>query len=173
MAYNAGASSGNLVLISTQTASASSSISFTSGLTGYDRYKIVFYNVVTTGVGSIFLTYSTDGGSTYISTNYDQYGACDQASGVFGNGWTNRANFLLTSTVTNIANFGIWGECEFTTLQSASIYKNVLNTLYDGTVQWMTYGHNYSTTSAINALKFAPDAGTFDSGTFKLYGVVN
>ena len=175
MAYSAGASSGNLVLIQKQVASASATIDFTTNLTGYDQYKLVFYNVITSGATSMFLQYSTDGGATYVSTNYYNSGACsDNAGNFFGNNVTNGSAFKFVNTLATLpADFGLIGDYTFNTFQSSSICKSISGFLYDGANQWATFGYCASLTTAVNAIQINLDAGTITSGTFKLYGVQN
>jgi hypothetical protein len=62
--------SGALVLLSTQTASASASISFTSGIDStYDSYVFKFINIHPSALSSTFqFNLSTDGGSNYNVT---------------------------------------------------------------------------------------------------------
>jgi hypothetical protein len=58
-----------ITLISSQTASASASISFTSGITStYKAYKFVFSNMHPASDGGFQLNFSTDGGSNYNVT---------------------------------------------------------------------------------------------------------
>jgi hypothetical protein len=57
---------GNMVLLSTQTASASASISFTTGITStYKEYMFIFNNIHPATDNAHFQFKSTDGGSTY------------------------------------------------------------------------------------------------------------
>ena len=170
-----GGGSGNLVLIESQTAAASATIDFTTNLTGYDQYKLVFYNVITSGATSMFLQYSTDGGATYVSTNYYNSGACsDNAGNFFGNNVTNGSAFKFVNTLATLpADFGLIGDYTFNTFQSSSICKSISGFLYDGANQWATFGYCASLTTAVNAIQINLDAGTITSGTFKLYGVQN
>src|SRR5210317_2499009 len=69
-ALDAGVSTGDLILLSTQTASASATIDFTSGIDStYDSYVFKFINIhpQTDGYNFIF-NGSSDGGSNYNVT---------------------------------------------------------------------------------------------------------
>jgi hypothetical protein len=60
---------GSLVLLSTQTASASASISFTTGIDStYDIYKFVMINLDSSNSANMEMNFSTDGGSNYNVT---------------------------------------------------------------------------------------------------------
>ena len=67
--------SGSMVLIQSQTASNSASLTFTTGITSiYDQYILNWYGVTVSGTEIVLqLQYSTDGGATYDSTaaNYN------------------------------------------------------------------------------------------------------
>lgn len=172
--WQAGGGAQSQVLIQSQNASSSSFIEFKTGLTGYNRYKLVFYNLTTTGVGFIYVTYSTDGGSTYLNSGYEFGGACcNRNVTVFPNGSLGTSAFTLTNNITNIANFGVFGEYNLNTLQSTTLYKNCQGFLWDGDAEWAMFGYNSSTTNAVNGIKIAPNAGTFDAGTFLLYGITD
>src|SRR6056300_1922782 len=74
-ALDAGVSTGDLILLSTQTASASATIEFTSGIDStYDSYVFKFINIhpQTDGQQFRFQT-STDGGSNYGVTLTSTY----------------------------------------------------------------------------------------------------
>ena len=61
-----GVGGGSLNLISTQTASSSSTISFTSGIDStYKKYIFKFYNIHPSAEASFGINFSTDGGSNY------------------------------------------------------------------------------------------------------------
>src|SRR6056300_1725488 len=69
-ALDAGVSTGDLILLSTQTASASATIDFTSGIDStYDSYVFKFINIhPQTDTVYFQMNLSTDGGSTYNVT---------------------------------------------------------------------------------------------------------
>src|SRR5210317_1572932 len=79
-ALDAGVSTGSLVLLSTQTASSSASIEFTSGIDStYDSYVFKFININSTGGTTSDFAFqgSTNGGTSYgvtiTSTFFDAY----------------------------------------------------------------------------------------------------
>ncbi len=70
-ALPASISGGGLNLISTQTASSSSTISFTSGIDStYKEYIFKYYNVHPSTGASLYMNLSADGGSNYNVTKH-------------------------------------------------------------------------------------------------------
>lgn len=181
--------SGALNLISTQTASGSASISFTSGLDStYDVYcfKFISMNPATDAVQFTFQT-STDGGSNYnittTSTYFQAYNeeggaggalsyqaAQDQAQGTgyqpLGNTWGNAADECGA------------GELYLFAPSSTTYVKHYYSTIqgYDGSSGGNNYAQNnyiagyFNTTTALNAISFKMSSGNFD-GVIKLYGI--
>ena len=183
----ANASAGTLILLSTQTASNSATISFTSGLDStYDEYIFKFINCqpATDDVGFEF-NGSTDSGSNYnvtkTTTNFTANHLEDDSfttlayqttqdlaqSTAFqklshhqlGNG--NDESFAGTLTVFNPS--------------STTYVKHFIasgSTYYSGDGELNTYVAGYfNTTSAINAIRFQMSSGNIDDGIIKLYGV--
>jgi hypothetical protein len=66
-------SAGAMTLISTQTASAASSIDFT-GLSTYNQYMIVLQNLIPSGLEQLYMRVGTGGGPTYLTSGYLQSG---------------------------------------------------------------------------------------------------
>jgi hypothetical protein len=67
--FDNAASNATLVLLSTQTASASANISFTTGLDStYDEYIFKYINIHPASVAQLTFNLSTDGGSNYNVT---------------------------------------------------------------------------------------------------------
>jgi hypothetical protein len=89
------AGGGTLVLLSTQTASASANISFTTGIDStYDEYIFKFINIhPATWFCKIYFNFSTDGGSTYnvtkTSTFFYTYHTENDADTAFAYSTTN------------------------------------------------------------------------------------
>lgn len=169
------------VLLSTQTASSSASISFTSGIDGtYKNYIILMSSVVFSANVPLNVTLSTDGGSSYLSTNYSYVNSSIVDSGA-------------TTTVTNAASttiirpsyvntgattgYSLSGEIVLVDPSNSSLYKHVRGSITNsdstGVFGLSIFSGTYKgATTAINAIKFAPNSGNFTSGTFKLYGIL-
>ena len=177
---------GALTLISTQTASSSASISFTSGIDStYDSYVFKFINIhpATDGVNFEFQG-SIDGGSnynvtmttTYFNANHNEgdtitnlsYSpAQDQAQG------TGFQNLVLS--IGNDADQEASGELQIFNPSSTTFVKQFISRVNEYTsdnqnADRFIAGY-FNTTSAIDAIKFQMSSGNIDDGIIKLYGV--
>lgn len=170
------------VLLNTLTASGSVSLSDTTSLTAtYKNYKVVFQNVIPVTNGACLqLTVSTDGGSSYLTTNY-----ISEAAGFNGTSSaadTSTSAILIGGGATNIgcpgntAGYsGLSGHLYIHNPAGGSLY-----TAFEGQVAYyssvpanviaMLHGFN-TTTSAVNAIKFAESSGNISSGVIKIYGM--
>ena len=176
-----------IVLISTQTASNSSSISFTSGLNGtYDEYifKLINVRCITDGAEFQF-NMSTDGGSNYnvtkTSTWFQAYN--DEATGsVYGIEYSidhdlaqSTAFQDLTRDSGSDADQNLCGSLTIFNPSSTTYVKHyiaIINDYMNADYNRNSFTAGYgNTTSAINAVQFKMNSGNFD-GTIKLYGVV-
>jgi hypothetical protein len=177
---------GNQILISEQTASASASISFTTGIDStYPIYKFEFINMhPATDGGQLSFNMSTDSGSNYnvtktstafqsihneagnsTSLNYET--AEDLAQG------TGFQDFAVNIGNGNDENAS--GEMYLFNPSSTTFVKHFItdvNTHHnsDYSVRFFTAGYG-NTTSSINAVRFQMSSGNIDSGTIKLYGI--
>ena len=178
---------GSQVLLSEQTASASASIEFTSGIDStYPIYKFEFINCHPS-TDSTFLTFnmSTDGGSTYAVTKTSTFFLAyhlesNDADTFFGysaaEDLAQSTDFVTISTNSkNDSDIGISGSLEIYNPSSSVFVKHFMartsgsNRLdYQMDVYSAGYGN---TTSAIDAVKFVMSSGNIDSGTIKLYGI--
>jgi hypothetical protein len=184
----ANASGGTLTLLSTQTASASASISFTSGLDStYDEYEFKFINIHPATDNTYFqFNGSTDGGSNYnvtkTTTLFKAAHAEDDSgselayatgddlaqgtgfqplahSGTIGN--DNDQNLTGTLTLFNPSS---------TTYVKHFIARTSATHVSDYEIDSFIAGY-FNTTSAINAIRFQMASGNIDDGIIKLYGV--
>ena len=182
----ANASGGTLKLLSTQTASASATISFTTGLDStYDAYEFHFINVRPANNDVHFeFNLSTDSGSNYnvtkTSTFFEAYHneadtdtalnyrtARDLAQGT--------GNACLSESVGNGADECTSGTLTLFNPSSTTYVKHWISesNLYhasDYSVNDRGAGYG-NTTSAINAIRFSFGSGNITDGVFKLYGV--
>jgi len=177
-----------MVLLSTQTASASALIAFTGLSSTYNSYKIVITDLVAATDQSILeMQLSTDNGSTYVATNYTWVmyfntpadPVADSSNAGTGGFTTAIALNPTTATgfgVSNVAQDSL--QCEVTLFNpsSAASYKKVkFQTTYLGATANIVNadgsGVNSAAVTAINAVKFFMSSGNITSGTFKLYGI--
>ena len=187
---NSYANVGNLILLSTQTASSSASLSFTSGIDStYKEYMFVFNNIHPADNDRYWsVNFSTDGGSNYnvskTSTNFTSANsegastpnltyedAFDLANGtgvqwlVSGGGIGNGADESLSGTLHLFEPSSTTFVKHFmTNCQWYHAGNNSYNTFVGG------YGN---TTSAINAVQFTMHSGNIGSGVVQMFGVVS
>jgi hypothetical protein len=181
----AGVSADGITLISSQTASNSASISFTSGLTStYKAYKFVFINVrPATDNANFTFNFSTDSGSnynvtkttTYFDTLHDE---ADTTTGLSYGGSFVLAQSTAFQTIApdigNGADESLGGTLTLFNPSSTTYIKHFMSNTndYDGgnyTLSAFVAGYG-NTTSAVNAIQFKMDSGNFD-GTIALYGI--
>jgi len=186
-AYNAAVATGNMVLISSQTASASASISFTTGISStYKEYQFYFINVrPATDNANFSFNLSTDSGSnynvakttTYIVTyaneaNNDTVLAYDTAKDSAQD--TGFANFVTNQG--NGADECFSGSMQLFNPASTTYVKHFITNTNgylssDYSVENFIAGYG-NTTSAINAIQFKYTSGNIADGTILMYGIV-
>ena len=174
-----------ITLISSQTASASASISFTTGLTStYKAYKFVFSNIHPSVDGYDFkFNLSTDAGSNYnvtkTTTAFDAgHNEADSATNLS----YDTARDLAQSTSDQIiaTNLGTdndqnaSGSLILFNPSSTTYVKHFISNMnsyeYDDRTRVFYVAGYANTTSAVNAIRFKFDTGNFD-GTIYLYGI--
>ena len=179
--------SDGITLISSQTASNSASISFTTGIDStYKAYKFVWINIHPR-TDSIEYTFnlSTDSGSNYnvSKTTTYFYGAHDEADtsallAYEGSGNWDLANStgeqFIASSLGNGADESCSGSLTLFNPSSTTYVKHFISTSNwyrtdNHTFNSFTSGYG-NTTSAINAIRFKASSGNID-GNFYLYGI--
>ena len=181
-----GLSGGALNLISTQTASSSSTISFTSGIDStYDAYMFKFYDIhpATNGVYLNFQA-STNGGSSYgvtlTSTFFRAYhNEADDSTDLeyrTARDLAQSTSFQnLTESTGNDNDQSCSGTLTLFAPSSTTFVKHWLstnNTYHNNDFSMNVNSAGYfNTTSAINAIQFKMSSGNIDSGVIKLYGI--
>jgi hypothetical protein len=177
---------GAMTLISEQTASASASISFTSGIDStYRTYYFKFINIHP-GTDNVTLQFqgSTDGGSNYnttmtttvfIAKHHEDDSATqlvyragqDQAQG------TNYQTISEEDGADNDQNTS--GELWLYNPSSTTYVKHFMSRIsvaHSADRATDVYGAGYfNTTSAINAIRFKMSSGNIDDGTIQMYGI--
>jgi hypothetical protein len=181
-----GISGGALNLISTQTASASASIEFTTGIDStYDVYCFKFINCHPATDGADFqFNFSTDSGSNYNVTKTTTYFRTYHYENDTGNDFEYRTGEDLAQSTSDQIIFNSLGsdndqsssgEIYLYNPSSTTFVKHFLlktNCSGTGDYTWNAYIAGYgNTTSAINAVRFKMDSGNIDDGIIKMYGV--
>ena len=181
-----GLSGGIMNLISTQTASSSSTISFTSGIDStYDEYVFKFYDIHPATDNTQF-SFQVDTGTntnynqTITSTFFDAYH--DESDSDNAIGYRTALDQAQGTAFQNLTGFSGNGndECSSGTLHifepSSSVFvKHFISNINDYTFAnyiSSSYVSGYiNTTTAITRVQFKMASGNIDSGTIKLYGV--
>lgn len=181
MAFNVGASSGNLVLLDNQIVSGASSVDWTSLIDStYDVFYLAYDSVTMSTTGQINFRASTNNGSSYLSTAiYSEGGSVANSDGSGGYALGGQTQIRWIDRGTNASTSGISGNMYLYQFNSTSLWKSILwnlvstgNIYADGKIAWISAAGSIQTTSACNALQIYPASGTI-SGNFKFYGVQN
>ena len=189
-AYNASVATGNMVLISSQTASNSASISFTTGIDStYKEYQFYFINIhARTNATEFTFQASTNAGSSYgVALTSSAFRSAHQESGAgqFGPEYATEHDLAQSTSFQNLtsAGGGISNDADMAENGTLSIF-NPSSTTY--VKHWLSnfshynvdgYSHHdfhagyFNTTTAINAFQFKMISGNFD-GTILMYGIV-
>ena len=178
--------SDGITFISSQTASNSASISFTSGLTStYKAYKFVFSNMKPATDNDDFqFNLSTDGGSNYnvnkTTTAFWSYHKEDDTDTVLGYRTSedlgnSSAYQWLNNDTGNASDESLSGSMILFNPSQTSYVKNFIantNSYNAGDYSTNMYinGHG-NTASAINAISFKFAGGNISAGTIALYGI--
>jgi hypothetical protein len=181
----ANASGGTLILLSTQTASNSATISFTTGLDStYDEYQFKFIDINPATDDAVFtFNMSTDAGSNYNvtkTTTFFRAFHLEDGSNA-GVGYETAKDLAqstafqeLTTTIGNGADESSSGTLTLFNPSSTTYVKHFIsncNSYNAGNVSVNDYSAGYgNTTSAVNAVRFQMSTGNFD-GIIKLYGL--
>lgn len=180
---------GNLIHISSQTASNSASISFTTGINStYKEYQFYFLDILRSGAGAYLrVNFSTDGGSNYNVTKTSSAFIAYHDEG-------DTATSLTYETGVDLAQSTSYQPITYDQSTDSDSTSNGLLTLFNPSST--TYVKHYisrsnsasggigfyystdtfvagyaNTTSAINAVSFQMTSGNF-SGTIAMFGVV-
>ena len=184
----ANASGGTLILLSTQTASNSATISFTTGLDStYDAYEFKFIDVhPRTDSVQFQFNLSTDSGSNYnVTKTTTSFGSDHNEADTYAFIGYGTGSDLAQSTSDQVFSWGgttvgsgadenMVGYLQLFNPSSTTYVKHFIsvsqmNSSDDYSHQTFTAGYG-NTTSAINAVRFQMSSGNFD-GVIKLYGL--
>ena len=184
---------GNLILIKTQTASSSASISFVDGASSvvldntYKEYIFYFNNIhPATNSANLQFQASTNTGSSYgiaITSSYFQAQHAEDDSEAAleydsGSDLAQSTNFqtILGKEVGNGNDNSTSGFMHLFDPSNTTFVKHFIsrgNCLDAGPMTRDGYAAGYvNTTSAIDAIQFKMSSGNMDAGTISLYGVV-
>jgi hypothetical protein len=177
---------GAMKLISEQTASASASISFTSGIDStYRTYLFKFINLHPANDGTLFkFNLSSDSGSNYNVTKtstyfYAYHNEADSSAELTylapydlaqSTSYQNLTDQVGSGSDEATSGYIYLFEPSSTTYVKHFICNFATYVSFDGMVNSYISGYA-NTTSAINAINFQMGSGNIDSGTIKMYGI--
>ena len=167
---------GQLELIETQTASSDSALDFLD--LGNYKTHLATVNAFTPSTDSrhVIVRFSTDGGSSFISSNYREGQQAITDNGSRSNHRSDSQSFLcyLTSSVGNETNEGGNAAIRFYNLKDSALqsFSTQMNSdaRYDGKNQ-SGYGASvYPEENEVNAIRFTGNSSTNWTGSISLYG---
>jgi len=184
----AGVSTGSVVLLSSQTATSSTSIDFTSGIDAtYGEYIFRFYNMNPEyeNTASFVFNGSIDGGSNYNVTktttffralHYEDNSAADLAYSTSGDIAQGTGNQYLAREVEHLADGSCVGELHLFNPASTTYVKQFYATINsnnsaNSSRNSFVAGYFNDADDNIDAMTFKFSTGSF-SGTIKLWGVL-
>ena len=180
-ALPSGVSAKSLILLETQTASSSSTISFTSN----KEYIIKYIDIHPSAGDNHFTVNFRDGGSSYDATKtstmfraYHREDGTNQALSYVAGGDLAQATGVqqLGQSVDAANDSTISGELYLFDPSSTTFVKHFIarsqEVTYEATSQEFYVSGYCNVTAAIDGVQFAMSSGNIDAGTFKLYGVV-
>jgi len=177
---------GSMVLISTQNASGSSTISFTSGIDStYKEYVFKFIDIHPSTQSSFTFNMSTDSGSNYnVAKSSTYFHASNNEAGgsnevayqagsdlAQGTGFQRLQNFAASNNDDCcVGTLHLFDPSNTTSVKHfISIFNSVSYTSTPYSIEAFAAGYG-NTTSAVDAIQFKLESGTFD-GVIKLYGI--
>jgi hypothetical protein len=176
-----------ITLISSQTASSSASLSFTTGLTStYKAYKFVFVNLNPSTENTVAFQFnlSTDSGSNYNVTKTSTffYAAHNEADNTTALTYRTESDLAQSTAfqeliydIGNDADQNISGSLTLFNPSSTTYVKHFIaraetSSTADYVLDSFVAGYG-NTTSAINAIQFKMSSGNIDAGTIYMYGI--
>lgn len=181
-----GLSGGALNLISTQTASSSSTIDFTSGIDStYDSYVFKFYNIHP-ATNTARLTFQGDTGTntsynqTITSTFFTSQHKEDGSGGALGyessHDQAQGSAFQdITNGIGNLNDENMNGELTIFSPSSDTFVKHFISTVQSNyNLEWSMNSYMagyFNLTTPLTRFQFKMSSGNIDSGVIKLYGI--
>lgn len=172
--WQAAGGSSPWVLIQSQSASSSSSITFTSGITStYNTYIMVATDVIMSTTADILVRLSSNGGSSYLNSGY--------LSGA--NSFNYNSTTITNTNITSGLILGVAVDSSHVVSSVTYLYNLTSGSNFpaisgDGiscdasaSVRYITVGV-YDANLTVNAFQVIGSSGTITSGTFTLYALL-
>ena len=186
-ALDSGVATGSMVLLSTSTASSSSTIDFTSGIDStYKEYIFKFIDIHQSNDGADFqFQVDTGTNTSYNQTitsagflSYHQEDGSAAALNVHAGSAVLHQETVFQDMGRSLGNDNdqsLNGYLHIFEPSSSTFVKHFMGAINEaandnGTNQRFFSGY-INTTTAVTRVRFQADAGTIDSGTIKLYGI--
>jgi hypothetical protein len=167
------AAGGNLVLLQSQTASSSASLTFSTGVSStYNTYFFLFSAVVpATNTAILGMTLTGSGGSYAAGTNYFAYNSATV------NNINSASNILIGGALSNTASIGVSGSAYGYGMTSGTSEPSVcgqvvFNSSALGTTAFGLSTGLSSSVSTITAFVFQMSSGNISTGTITVFGVL-
>jgi len=177
------AAAGAWRFISSATASSDATIDFTSGIDStYDQYMFTLTSVAPdTDLTELWIRYSSDGGSTWISSANYEYSF--NYTNTVGTGSGGRVDESSATAFELTAASGSWGNgtsengCGTFYIQDPSVagyikmFGQFVWTNQDASTSEISIGGHKNSSSIVDGVRFLFSSGNIASGTFALYGL--
>lgn len=167
-----------MVLLSSQTASNSASISFTSLITSsYQTYFVTFRSILpASGSPQLYMLASTNNGSSYLNSGYQWCFNFTLPSGEGRVASAADSQWVIDDLIGSTANSSFNGDLWLFNFNQASLFPTYMGNfqIWDGSSVFVTIrtGGGFGASNQINAVQFKMSSGNIASGTISLYGVV-
>ena len=177
-----GGGTSSLDLLEVHTASSSAELDFTAWYSAnYDEYRLEFINLLPSVNGvSLFVQFSTNGGSSYDSGAVYEYGRFYKSSSTSDSGssadvYAPGLPLWVADLSNSTANAnGLCGSMRLFQ-PGGSQFKSAIWDTYSVAASGMRYyiqfGGQYRSASGVNALRIIASSGSVTSGSVRLYGV--
>ena len=184
--FETGDLSGNMVLLSTQTASSSATVDFTSSIDStYKEYVFKFTDIHAASGNADFTVNFRDGGSNFDATKTTTTFTVSHTEADGGDGLTYRgAKDLAQSTSdqplaqevsadNDASTSGILHLFDPANTTFVKHFIGVANSYHVGNQTFAIYYAGYcNVTAAIDGVRFKMSSGNIDAGTIKMYGIL-
>ena len=185
-ALDSGVTTGDLVLLSTVTASSSATLDFTSSINStYKEYHFKYINIHPASVAQLTVNFR-DGGSNFDATKTSTalnpyHNENDSGAGlIYRSAWDlaqSTSDQIIAQELGNGSDECASGFLHLYEPSSTSKVKHFIGTTsyyqtFGATGAFgVIYGGYCNTTTAIDGVRFKMSSGNIDSGTIKMYGV--
>ena len=163
-----------MTLIQTQNGAGASFVEFT-GMTAYNNYRVVISSYIAS-LATLEMRWGHSGGYYSIS-NFTGSGIVLGSSSIGQNYNLATWRYILSSAQNSSSQYGTSGYIDFFDTQTSGKYvKSISNVgFYFNTGPAWTFEQNWivcATTLGFDRVRFLPSTGTFTSGIFSLYGIL-